>query len=162
MTQEILDYARGGGPLHAVQTELAPFIHELCDFVEPDFRSFGISIVRELNYGGPLRIDEGKMRRALHNIVSNAQDAMPGGGTLTVTTHRTNGGVEIELSDTGPGIPEEIRDSLFEPFVTHGKAKGTGLGLAIARKTIRDHGGAISVQSTPGQGAMFVVRLPLG
>jgi signal transduction histidine kinase len=162
MTEEVLDYSRGGGPLHAVQIELAAFIHELCDFVERDFRNLGIYIVRELNYCGPLRIDEGKMRRALYNVVSNAKDAMPGGGTLTVATRRTENGVEIQLSDTGPGIPEEIRDSLFEPFVTHGKAKGTGLGLAIARKTIGDHGGTISVQSSSGQGARFVVRLPLG
>ena len=162
MTQEVLDYARGGGPLRAVQIELDPFIHDLCDFVEPDFEKLGITIVRELNYGSSLRIDEAKMRRALFNIVSNAMDAMQGGGSLTVTTYSTNGIVEIELADTGPGIPEEIEDCLFEPFVTHGKARGTGLGLAIAQKTIRDHGGSISVQSVPGQGATFLIKLPLG
>jgi signal transduction histidine kinase len=162
MTQEILDYARGGGPLHAVQIELDPFIHELCDFVEPGSEKTGIAIVRELSYAGSLRIDEAKMRRALYNIVSNALEAMPGGGTLTVTSHGSDGGVDIGISDTGPGIPGEILDSLFEPFVTQGKAKGTGLGLAIAQKTVRDHGGTISVRSVPGQGATFTIRLPLG
>ena len=162
MTQEVLDYARGGGLLKPAQIELGPFIHDLCDFVEPDFRKLGLTLVRELNYAGPLRIDEAKIRRALYNIVSNALEAMQAGGSLIVATHSTNSSVEIQLADTGPGIPEEIQDSLFEPFVTYGKARGTGLGLAITQKTIRDHGGTISVQSVPRQGATFIIRLPLG
>ena len=162
MTQEILDYARGGGPLKPVQVELGTFIHDLCDFVEPDFREHGLALVRELSYAGPVRIDEAKVRRALHNVVSNALDAMQPGGTLTVATYSADSSIEIQLTDTGPGIPEEIRDNLFEPFVTYGKARGTGLGLAIAQKAIRDHGGTISAQSVPGQGATFIIRLPLG
>ena len=162
MTQEILYYARGGGPLHPAQVELGAFIHDLCDFVEPDFKEHGLTLVRELNYAGPVRIDEAKVRRALYNVVSNALDAMKPGGSLSVATCGADNSVEIQLADTGSGIPEEIRDSLFEPFVTHGKARGTGLGLAIAQKTIRDHGGTISVQSVPGQGATFSIRLPLG
>jgi signal transduction histidine kinase len=162
MTQEILDYARGGGPLQSVQVEIGAFIHDICDFIEPDFEENGLALFRELNYTGPLRMDEVKMRRALYNITSNALDAMQAGGSLTVATYGTDSNVEIHLADTGPGIPEEIRDSLFEPFVTYGKARGTGLGLAIAQKTIRDHGGTITVQSVSGEGATFVVRLPLG
>jgi two-component system NtrC family sensor kinase len=162
MTQEILDYARGGGPLQPVRVDLGPFIHDLCDFVEPDFKEAGLTLVRELNYSGPLKIDEAKIRRALYNIISNALDAMETGGSLTVATYGSDSSVEIHLADTGPGVPEEIRDSLFEPFVTYGKARGTGLGLAIARKTVRDHGGTISVESVPGQGATFLIRLPLG
>ncbi len=162
MTQEILDYARGGSPLHAMQIELDPFIDELCDFVEPDCEQLGITIKRELHYGSSVRIDEAKMRRALYNIVSNAMDAMHAGGSLTITTRRADDSVEIVLSDTGPGIHKEVMDSLFEPFVTYGKARGTGLGLAITHKAIRDHGGAISVRSTPGQGATFIIRLPKG
>jgi len=162
MTQEVLDYARGGSPLHVVQTKLDPFIGEICDFVEPECQKLGITLIRESNYAGALRMDEVKMRRALHNIVGNAMEAMQGGGSLTIATCRTDDSVEIVLSDTGPGIPVEIQDSLFEPFVTHGKARGTGLGLAITQKTIRDHGGDISVKSVPGQGATFTIRLPLG
>ena len=65
------------------------------------------------------------------------------------------------MSDTGPGIPDEIQDTLFEPFVTHGKATGTGLGLAIAKKIAQDHGGTIAVESVSGQGATFIICLPL-
>jgi len=85
---------------------------------------------------------------------------MEAGGRLTIATRSTDGMVEFRLSDTGPGIPKEIQDTLFEPFVTYGKATGTGLGLAIAKKIAEDHGGTIAVQSVPGQGATFVISLP--
>ncbi|MFN2227717.1 MAG: ATP-binding protein, partial [Anaerolineae bacterium] len=68
--------------------------------------------------------------------------------------------VEFCLIDTGPGIPDEIRDTMFEPFVTYGKPTGTGLGLAIARKAVEDHGGTIAVESSSGRGATFTIRVP--
>jgi signal transduction histidine kinase len=161
MTQEILDYARGGGDLQLEEIEVGGFVNDLCDFIEPDFHDKGLALQRDLAYTGPLMMDEAKMRRALYNIASNARDAMETGGSLTIATHRSDGTVEFRLSDTGPGIPDEIRDTLFEPFVTYGKARGTGLGLAIAQKVVQDHGGSILVESTPGKGATFVIRLPL-
>ena len=160
MTQEILDYARGGGPLQPAEVQVGDFVNDLCDFIERDFEEKGLDLRRELTYTGPLMIDETKMRRALYNIASNARDAMETGGTLIITTHSLNNTVEFRLADTGPGIPEEIRDTLFEPFVTHGKPTGTGLGLAIVKKTIEDHGGTITVESALGRGTTFVVRVP--
>ena len=161
MTQEILDYARGGGPLQPQEIQVGDFIEDLCTFIERDLSDKGLTLIRELEYTGPLLADEIKLRRALYNIASNARDAMEAGGSLTIRASRANGSVELRLSDTGPGIPETIRDTLFEPFVTCGKAMGTGLGLAIAKKTVEDHGGTIAVDSVPGQGATFIVRLPL-
>ncbi len=171
MTQEILDYARGGGPLVPQEIQVGDFIKDLCTFIERDFQDKGLMLVQDLHYTGPLRVDEVKLRRTLYNIASNARDAMEAGGSLTISTSRSEpstlcsgdcrDSIEIRLSDTGPGIPEAIRDTLFEPFVTCGKAMGTGLGLAIAKKTIEDHGGTITVDSKPGQGATFIVRLPL-
>ena len=160
MTQEILDYARGGGPLQPTQIEVGHFVDDLCDFMERDFEEKGLSLHRQLAYAGPLMVDETKMRRALYNVVSNARDAMEAGGSLTIATLTTDDLVEFRLSDTGPGIPQEIRDTLFEPFVTHGKPTGTGLGLAIASKVIQDHGGTIAVESATGQGATFILRVP--
>jgi signal transduction histidine kinase len=160
MTQEILDYARGGGPLQLSDVDVGTFVQDLCTFVEQDFREKGLALHQDLAFRGSLKMDETKMRRALYNIASNARDAMDAGGCLTIATNLTDGRVEFRLSDTGPGIPEEIRDTLFEPFVTHGKATGTGLGLAIAKKTAEDHGGTIDVESVPGQGATFVLSLP--
>jgi len=160
MTQEILDYARGGGPIQPTVVSVAALIQDVCDFVESDFKDRGLSLKQDLNYTGMLMMDESKMRRTLYNIASNARDAMQAGGSLTVTTSRMSGVVEFRMSDTGSGIPEEIQDTLFEPFVTHGKARGTGLGLAIAKKTVEDHGGTIAVENVPGVGATFVIRLP--
>jgi signal transduction histidine kinase len=160
MTQEVLDYSRGGGALQKNRILVDGFIKDLCVFVEREFSDSGIGLRCELNYTGPVMMDETKMRRAIYNITSNARDAMEAGGCLTISTCSTDGFVEFRFSDTGPGIPQEIQDTLFEPFVTFGKATGTGLGLAIAQKTVEDHGGTIAVESVPGQGATFTILLP--
>jgi signal transduction histidine kinase len=160
MTQEILDYARGSGTLQPEEVMVDEYIQDLCTFIEADFSEKGLSLRQALGYVGPLMIDKTKMHRALYNIASNARDVMEPGGCLTITTSSVDQGVEFRLSDTGPGIPDEIRDTLFEPFVTFGKRTGTGLGLAIAKKTVEDHGGTIAVQSSPGKGATFVICLP--
>ena len=81
-------------------------------------------------------------------------------GRIVISGRRTDGAVEICVQDNGPGIPEDIKDRLFEPFVTSGKKGGTGLGLAIAKSIVEAHGGQILCQSTPGSGAAFYVRLP--
>jgi signal transduction histidine kinase len=160
MTQEILDYARGGGPLQLAEVNVSSFVNDLCDFVQRDFEEKGLSLIRQLEYSGPLIMDETKMRRALYNVVTNARDAMEHGGSLTITTSCTDNITEFSFRDTGPGIPEEIKNTLFEPFVTYGKPSGTGLGLAIAKKTVEDHGGTISVKSASGGGTTFVIRVP--
>jgi signal transduction histidine kinase len=160
MTQEILDYSRGGGALQRSQVLVDGFIKDLCVFIERDFSESGLALQCELDYTDLVLMDETKMRRVLYNIASNARDAMATGGCLTITTACSNGIVEFRLSDTGPGIPPEIEDTLFEPFVTFGKATGTGLGLAIAKKTVEDHGGSIAVDSRPGEGATFIIRMP--
>ncbi|MFN2166476.1 MAG: two-component system sensor histidine kinase NtrB, partial [Anaerolineae bacterium] len=164
MTQEILDYSRGGGPLQPTDVEVGGFVHDLCIFIERDFENKGLALCQELEYTGVLAMDEAKMRRALYNIASNARDAMDAGGTLTIITRRVddawNQVVEFCLIDTGPGIPDEIRDTMFEPFVTYGKPTGTGLGLAIAKKAVEDHGGTIAVESSSGRGATFTIRVP--
>jgi signal transduction histidine kinase len=160
MTQEILDYARGGGPLQPVRVEVAAFVNDLCAFIERDFEEKGMALQRDLEYTGSLFLDEAKMRRALYNIASNARDAMSAGGVLTIATRSAGEAVEFRLCDTGPGIPAEIYDTMFEPFVTFGKPTGTGLGLAIAKKAVEDHGGTIAVESTHGQGATFIICVP--
>ncbi|MBP1649221.1 MAG: sensor histidine kinase, partial [Bacteroidetes bacterium] len=85
----------------------------------------------------------------------------PDGGTLTVRTSTDGSYAIIEVSDSGPGIPEEIQTRLFEPFFTHGKRDGTGLGLSIVKKIMEDHRGRVEAESTPGQGATFRLFFPL-
>jgi len=94
------------------------------------------------------------------NLIANALDALDGEGTITITTRRTGGGVVVEVSDDGPGIPAEVRSRIFEPFfTTKPVGAGTGLGLDISRRIVLSYRGTLTVNSRPGRTA-FVVTLP--
>lgn len=110
---------------------------------------------------GVIRADPEQLGRALRNLILNAIDAMPDGGTLRISTARRDGIVELELSDTGQGLTEEECARLFTPYYTT-KQHGTGLGLAIVQSVVADHKGRISVASAPGGGATFRIELPAG
>jgi nitrogen fixation/metabolism regulation signal transduction histidine kinase len=106
----------------------------------------------------PIPADPEQMTRALRNLILNAIDAMPKGGTLTLRTRAVDGGVRIEVSDTGQGLTPEECGRLFTPYYTT-KTHGTGLGLAIVQSVVSDHGGRISVESEAGKGATFRIEL---
>jgi two-component system nitrogen regulation sensor histidine kinase NtrY len=112
-----------------------------------------------------LSIDRGQMRRAFANLFTNAVQAMPGGGRIEVRTDAVRKGRQVwcrvSVSDSGPGIAEEDRERIFDPYYTT-KRDGTGLGLAIVRRIVFDHGGNVWVESRPGAGATFYVDLPVG
>lgn len=108
---------------------------------------------------GKVAADPDLLRRALANLVLNAIDAMPGGGTLTLRTRAGNENIRIEVSDTGSGLSKEECDRLFTPYYTT-KEHGTGLGLAIVQSVVSDHRGRITVHSAPRQGTTFVIELP--
>ncbi len=109
----------------------------------------------------PVRGDRHQLIQVVVNLVSNAYDALEGRGKIRVLSRARDGYAELEISDTGPGIPPEIQRHLFEPFfTTKGEGKGTGLGLAICHGIVRAHDGTIEVESEPGRGTKFTVRLP--
>jgi signal transduction histidine kinase len=108
-----------------------------------------------------LPLERNRMERVFSNLVGNALEVMPDGGRIGISAYAEDGFVVVEVRDSGPGIAPEIRDSLFEPFVSAGKRNGLGLGLALARQTVLDHGGDMWVESDPGSGACFRLRLPL-
>jgi signal transduction histidine kinase len=103
--------------------------------------------------------DAEQVRQVWVNLMLNAFQAMPNGGTLEVRVEASDTTVEVAFVDSGSGIPEEIRDRIFRPFFTT-KHTGTGLGLAICDRIVRDHGGSIDVVSAPGEGSCFTVSLP--
>jgi signal transduction histidine kinase len=104
--------------------------------------------------------DSELLHRAISNLVTNAVDAMPQGGVLTLRTRNDRGGVLIEVADTGLGLTPQECERIFTPYYTS-KKHGTGLGLAIVQSIVSDHGGRIRVQSQPGQGTTFVIELPM-
>jgi two-component system nitrogen regulation sensor histidine kinase NtrY len=107
----------------------------------------------------PIAVDSELLRQAISNLVLNATDAMPQGGTLTLCTREEGGKVLIEVSDMGPGLTSEECAQIFTPYYTN-KPHGTGLGLAIVQSVVSDHGGRIRVQSQLGRGTTFVIELP--
>jgi two-component system nitrogen regulation sensor histidine kinase NtrY len=106
----------------------------------------------------PVAADAELLHRAISNLVLNAMDAMPKGGTLTLSTHNEDGKVLIEVADTGSGMTPEECERIFTPYYTS-KQHGTGLGLAIVQSVVSDHAGRIRVQSEPGRGTTFVIEL---
>ncbi|MGB4782601.1 ATP-binding protein [Candidatus Methylomirabilis sp.] len=131
---------------------------------EPQARGVMITLFTDLDAVPPVSGREAELREALTNLLFNAVDALPHGGTITITTRATRGAkgemVELTVSDTGIGMPEAVRARLFEPFFTTKGAKGTGLGLSMVHGIVKRHGGTIDVTSTPGEGTAVTVRLP--
>lgn len=161
MTQEILDFSRGISEINLQTVDMDQVMEGGMRFVEQDLSRRSVTLERAFAYHGPVLMDLDKMVRVFYNLATNAADAMPKGGTLRVATRERDGHVEIAFTDSGAGIPEEIRARIFEPFFTHGKAHGTGLGLSIVKKIMDDHRGAIEVESAPGAGTTFRLLLPL-
>jgi len=107
----------------------------------------------------PIAADPELLHRAISNLVLNAMDAMPEGGTLTLRSRGDDGKAIIEVADTGTGLTPEECERIFTPYYTS-KQHGTGLGLAIVQSVVSDHNGRISVRSEPGHGTTFVIELP--
>lgn len=166
MQREVLEFARGERSMFVRKVYVQPFFEDLCRQVEGTLARAGVELRLELVYKGTARFDEGKVTRVVHNLARNAAEAMAaqGGGTFVIRIEREGQGpLVMTFSDTGPGIPKEIRHRLFQSFVTSGKKGGTGLGLAITKKIAEEHGGTIEVVASPsGTGATFRFTLPQG
>ena len=124
-----------------------------------------IQVERDYQSGLPeVPLDESFAEQVFINLAQNAYDAMTEGGTLRVTISQASRerqeGVEVRFADTGPGVPTELREQIFNPFVTT-KQKGVGLGLSIVSKIMDDHGGALHLEADTSQGACFTVFFPL-
>ncbi|HEY4674712.1 MAG TPA: PAS domain S-box protein [Candidatus Bathyarchaeia archaeon] len=116
--------------------------------------------VKDLSQSNPkIKVDAEKLERAFANVVKNAIDAMPNGGTLTIKTKETDGTVKFSFSDTGTGMSKETMKKLWSPLFTT-KAKGMGFGLPLCKRIINAHGGTISVKSVPRKGTTFTITIP--
>ena len=157
---ELLDYARVT-PLRRQATNLDHWVERL---LAEQALPAGVELVLRLNGGAEVAIDRERMQRCVTNVVTNAVQAMQEGGPegrLTVETARQSGRLEVQFRDTGPGIPPDHLDRLFEPLYST-KSFGVGLGLPIVRQIMEQHNGGVEIQSEPGQGTVVTLWLPLG
>lgn len=160
MIQELLDFSRGTSDLTLESVSVGQLLAELDEQVLDRLPDVGVSVERRVAYSGTLRIDHLRFVRMLLNIIKNAVEAMPQGGTLTLTVDQRENDAKFVVSDTGHGIPHEILPTIFEPFVTYGKAGGTGLGMALVRSVVEAHRGTITVESAPGEGTTLTIIVP--
>jgi signal transduction histidine kinase len=159
MAEEALEFAGGNAVLKKQAVKLTTLLEDFEKLNRIYFKyahvNFKFDVPEIL-----VNVDENKLLRVLQNLVSNAVEAFNGnGGYIEITAKRNQKFLEIQICDNGPGIPEAIRDNLFDPFVTHGKRGGTGLGTAIAKSIIEAHDGEICFQ-TNRKGTTFCINLP--
>ncbi|MDJ0788456.1 MAG: hybrid sensor histidine kinase/response regulator [Myxococcota bacterium] len=158
---ELLDTTRHSDASSPMEpAPLDDVVSQAVTFFTRDAVHQGVEVDLQLRSDRSLPMREEALRRALGNLVCNALEVMPEGGLLRVRTEADEDGARIIVTDSGPGVPDSIRDQVFEPFVTAGKPSGIGLGLAIVKKVVEDHGGRISLSKPPGGGASFEIRLP--
>ncbi|HID93921.1 MAG TPA: PAS domain S-box protein, partial [bacterium (Candidatus Stahlbacteria)] len=164
IVEGLLNFARQKEPQKS-PCNINEVIEESLSLVEKQASFHNIKIIRELDRSLPqITVDVDQIQQVFMNIILNAQEAMPEGGFLTITTSMVDGGqfVEIKFVDTGCGIKEEDIHRVFDPFFTTKKeTKGTGLGLAVSYGIIERHKGTIEVCSELGKGSTFIVKLPV-
>ena len=164
MTDEIsslLGFSKQREAIHPVYGRLGEIVERAIQNVKvlPEFESI------EITFSDPEEctgwFDPPKVERVLLNLLFNACEALaPESGKIEVTAHALEHGFAIRVADNGPGIPDSIRDSLFQPFVSHGKEKGIGLGLTVVQKIMHSHGGTVSIARTSAKGTVFELIFP--
>jgi len=161
IVNNLLNFSRTGAA-EAADIDVNRVVEETLSLVAHPLKASQIQVVKQL--GEPLPAVRGsanKLQQVFLNLFLNARDAMPSGGMLEVRTVAHNGSVEIEVADTGAGIPREHIHRIFDPFfTTKASGRGTGLGLSVSYGIIKEHAGKIDVRSTPGKGTSFHVEFP--
>jgi PAS domain S-box-containing protein len=162
IVNNLLKFSRVSGSEY-LELDLNKVIHETLSLAEPMLRAAKISVNRHLSSGLPgVYGNSGKLQQVFMNLILNARDAMPRGGQLTIISESEDSTVQVEVSDTGVGIPPDHLNRIFDPFfTTKSTTRGTGLGLAVTYGIIRDHSGKIRVESTVGQGTSFRLEFPV-
>jgi signal transduction histidine kinase len=161
MLRELLDFTRGSYDFKLERHSLATLVERSAQGVSGHAHRKGVAIESRISPDLFVKADAEHLRRVFDNLLTNSIQAMPGGGLVSLVAIKLDGKAQIDVTDNGPGVPIEIRERLFEPFVSHGKQGGTGLGLAIAQSIVEAHGGTISLKATCAQGADFRIILPL-
>jgi signal transduction histidine kinase/ActR/RegA family two-component response regulator len=166
--KRIQDFARQRRDQDFVPIDVDQLMLEVAEITRPrwkdaaEAKNVHIRLVRQIGSNAAIMGDAGELREVLVNMVFNAVDAMPDGGTLTLSTQESGGAVEICVSDTGTGMTEEVRSRIFDPFYTTKGKGGMGLGLSVSYGIIRRHEGSVEVDSEVRKGTTFLLRFPKG
>jgi two-component system, NtrC family, sensor kinase len=161
IVNNLLNFSRTGAA-EIREVNLNEVIEETLSLVSHPFRSAHVQVIQTLMGDLPPVLGSGnRLQQVFLNLFMNAKDAMPSGGMLEVRTGATNGYVEVEVTDTGLGIPRENLHRVFDPFfTTKATGRGTGLGLSVSYGIIKEHAGKIEIRSTPGKGTSFRLEFP--
>lgn len=157
---DFLRFARGQ-KLELRDRDINDIVDEVVDFITPEMKQKDIRILKSYDAHIPLcRVDSNLIKQALLNVIINAEQAMGNGGELMIRTSRNKKYVQIDITDTGTGIPKDIIDKIFQVYFST-KKTGTGLGLPTTKRIVEEHKGTILVQSEEGKGTNFSIKLPL-
>ncbi|MFN0062502.1 MAG: sensor histidine kinase [Myxococcaceae bacterium] len=157
--EDFLQFARPR-EFTAQPVDVVHVVKRVFALLEPDAKRRGCELELRLFPVPPVGGDEGRLRQVVMNLALNALEAMPGPGRISASTCRQGSDVVLCIEDTGPGIPRDIRDKIFEPFFST-KASGSGLGLPIVNAIITQHGGSLSVEDVTKGGSRFLIKLPV-
>jgi hypothetical protein len=147
--------------LNLANVSLHELVSEIVELAKPQAQAGNIRIqVEQQAEGVEVRVDRDLLKQAVLNVVVNAMQAMPEGGDLRFESFATEDSAGIRISDTGPGIPEELRDKIFRLYFTT-RQEGSGIGLAMTFRIVQLHDGTIDFTSEPGKGTAFFIRLPI-
>ncbi len=143
--------------------DVAGMVAETLELLEPHLRGRKIELQRRVDGAlPPVNGNRGRLQQVLMNLLLNAVDAMPRGGSVAVVVRAASGRVRIEVADTGVGIPAEHLDRIYDPFfTTKPRGQGTGLGLSVSYGIVKEHAGTLTAESNPGEGSRFIVSLPV-
>ena len=166
ITTGMLAYARNGSD-HREPMDLTQLVEDVLVLVEKDLSIHRVRVEARFSCRPMAPVNSSQIQQVLMNLIINARQAMGGGGSLTLTVQTSPDGkwAEISVGDAGPGIPQDHLQRIFDPFFSTKQADqagqgGTGLGLSLCRDILEAHKGRIRVESTPGQGTTFTLRLP--
>lgn len=160
LSEEYLRLARLPSPRMEAD-DVAAAVREVTAFSRPEMERANCTLSVEAPQKlPPALFDEAQLRQALLNLLRNARESMPSGGEVAVKVAATGMSVEVTIDDRGSGVPEEIRNKVFDPFFST-KGEGTGLGLAITRQIVNAHGGTLTCESREGGGTRFRISLPI-
>lgn len=160
LSDQYLSMARRKAP-ELEECDVGALVRSSVEFMRPEVEGHGLELSLHVEPELPwIMVDEGQIRQVIFNLVRNAREAMPDGGSIEVKVHGLHQNLVISVADTGPGVPQEEIEQLFDPFFTT-KSHGTGLGLAVTRQILTAHGGQLSYKNSEPRGSMFTMEIPM-